>query len=552
MNQQSHGQHKAVHPHPGQATGQPDPGKPDAAKGPKPAENRLTAKKNETVLGPFTVRDLTVFASTLILFVASLIPMFASRYNLWNLGSLFFLGLGIILPLIVTALFVARRLTPESKVRIGSLSVDQFASVVASFALAFFFLAVAGAFVPSMLVALIGSLGLFAATVLGRFIPFLAGDFMDRAEVPAHVVARESAAPFRKPSTPKEPKPAKEPGSGTLAGWGKRLTAGAAGRAGAAGGASATGSAVQNGTSPTGASPTGTAHVSAPQTGAGLNGNRPHSGVSAGEAQHGAPQYGVTHEGDGVTHEGAARNTAQPASTQPASVQRGQAQQGSVQQGQAQGSVQQGQEQRASAQTAVATPATAGSEGSAGSAGSGNAAAAAVAAGAAGAAGSSSRTAASPPTQAADVVPPAAGQTHAAAVAPSASAPSSPEPSAAQATQAAAVPAARESATGAGSPASAPAETMLHPQVMSQEPIGATVDPSSRPEEHEDQPVHDAFWFAVAQPRTAVDERTGMPAFVIEPGGWVLALEDRGHEFLVQHTDGRVGLLRDLSNIERG
>ncbi|MCU1511313.1 MAG: hypothetical protein JWO34_1153, partial [Arthrobacter sp.] len=60
------------------------------------------------------------------------------------------------------------------------------------------------------------------------------------------------------------------------------------------------------------------------------------------------------------------------------------------------------------------------------------------------------------------------------------------------------------------------------------------------------------FWFAVAQPRTAVDEHTGAPAFVIEPGGWVLALEDRGGEFLVQHTDGRVGVLRDLSNIERG
>ena len=61
-----------------------------------------------------------------------------------------------------------------------------------------------------------------------------------------------------------------------------------------------------------------------------------------------------------------------------------------------------------------------------------------------------------------------------------------------------------------------------------------------------------AFWFAVAQPRTAVDEHTGAPVFTIEPGGWVLALEDRGHEFLVQHSDGRVGILRDLSHIERG
>ena len=92
----------------------------------------------------------------------------------------------------------------------------------------------------------------------------------------------------------------------------------------------------------------------------------------------------------------------------------------------------------------------------------------------------------------------------------------------------------------------------MNPQVRQQEPIGATVDPASRPEEHEAQPVHEAFWFAVAQPRTAMDEHSGAPAFVIEPGGWVLALEDRGHEFLVQHTDGRVGVLRDLSNIERG
>ena len=124
-----------------------------------------------------------------------------SAYNLWNLGSLFFLGLGIILPLIVAALFVARRLSPGTKIRIGSLSVDQFASVVASFAVAFFFLSVAGAFVPSMLLALVGALGLFAATVLARLIPFFAGDFLDRAEVPAHVVARELGRP--RPQAPR-------------------------------------------------------------------------------------------------------------------------------------------------------------------------------------------------------------------------------------------------------------------------------------------------------------------------------------------------------------
>ena len=94
--------------------------------------------------------------------------------------------------------------------------------------------------------------------------------------------------------------------------------------------------------------------------------------------------------------------------------------------------------------------------------------------------------------------------------------------------------------------------TVANPQVRSQEPIGATVDPASRREEARQEPAYEAFWFAVPQQRTAYDERTGAPAFGIEPGGWVLALEDRGHEFLVQHTDGRLGVLRDLSNIERG
>lgn len=407
------------------------------------ASGKTAGKKNQAVLGPFTIRDLTVFASTLILFVASLIPMFAVRYNLWNLGSLFFLGLGILLPVVVTALFVARRVSPGTKVRIGSLSVDQFASVVASFAVAFFFLAVAGAYVPSMLLALVGALGLLAATVLGRLIPFFAGDFLDRAEVPAHIVARESAVPVRKPRAPKEPKEAKDEnetapkaaGTSAVAGWAKRMTPG--GKSGAEGAS--------------GAATAGAAGVAA---------------------------------------------AAGPATSRPAPAQEAPA--------------------RASAPTPVV---------------------------------------ASPETQVAGIVPAAtapkpaaAEQTQAAVVTPGAAAPADGQPkdvrgaSAAEETRATEIPV----TSGQSAP------TTVNPQVRQQEPIGATVDPASRPEEHEVHVVHEAFWFAVAQPRTAVEEHSGVPAFVIEPGGWVLALEDRGHEFLVQHTDGRVGVLRDLSNIERG
>ena len=423
------------------------------------AGSKTAGKKNEAVLGPFTIRDLTVFGSTLILFVASLIPMFAVRYNLWNLGSLFFLGLGIILPVIVAALFVARRVSPGTKMRVGSLSVDQFASVVASFAVAFFFLSIAGAFVPSMLLALVGALGLLSATVLGRLIPFFAGDFLDRAEVPAHVVARESAVPVRKPRAPKAPKAAKDEnapkaaGTSAVAGWAKRMTPG---------GQSAAAEQAPRGYEAFGAG----------------------AGAAAGAAGAAAAS-------------GAAAGSAAPT---PAAA------------------------QQAPAQSAAPTPVVSSPE---------TQAAAVVPAASAPAAPSAAEQ-----TQAAAVVPPAATSAAGGQV-PDAQARAA---AAAEDTRAAEVPVA----------ASHSAPTTVNPQVRQQEPIGATVDPASRPEENDAQPVHEAFWFAVAQPRTAMDEHSGAAAFVIEPGGWVLALEDRGHEFLVQHTDGRVGVLRDLSNIERG
>lgn len=431
------------------------------------AGGRGPGVRNVAVLGPFTVRDLTVFGATLILFIASLIPMFAVRYNLWNLGSLFFLGLGIVLPLILAALFVARRLAPETKVRIGSLSVDQFGSVVASFAVAFFFLSVAGAFTPSLLVALIGALVLFAATVLASFIPFFAGDFLDRAEVPAHIAARESAVPVRAPKAAKAPKPAKPTEQGPTAAGQK-----AAGRI--FGGQKFGGQAAAQAPG-TGAPTAGTPTTTAPTTG----------GAAAGAGIAGA----------GIAQSAGAWPAANAASSAAASPETGPA------------AVVPSAEAHAAARPASAEPATPAAE----------------------------------ETQ-------LDGTPDTAAAAAGAGMDTGNRPTVADAATGA-VPASAASATPA---------TAVHPQVKpqgqvkSQEPIGATVDPSSRPEETEEQPVHEAFWFAVAQHRTAVDERTGAPLFGIEPGGWVLALEDRGDEFLVQHTDGRVGVLRDLSNIERG
>ena len=471
MNQQSFGQRTAPdagtgpggsgsaaggpgHPTPAgnAATGQ--------AAGPKAASGKIDPHAHQAVLGPFTVRDLAVFAGTLILFVASLLPLFGTRYNLWNLNNLFFLGLGIILPLIASALFAARRLAPATKIRVGSLSIDQFASVVASFAVAFFFLSIAGGYVTSLLVGLIGSLVLFAATVLGRFLPYLSGDFKDRPEAPAHVVAREAAVPTRR--APKAPKP--EPGPSQSKGGGIK-------GAGVFGGAGSGSSAVQPGSASPSPEPVRLAHAPAtaavPVAAAGTS--------NAGTA--GAAGAGAAAAVSG------AHGPAGSAPTAPAPETSEQAPE-----------VEAGPPTQAADVVRPAPDVEAG-----------------------------------PPTQAADVVRPApdveAGETRHGDI-PATNAP-----------QAAWEP---------------PAATAVHQQVRAEQPIGATVDPASRHDETDGQPVHEAFWFAVAQHRTAFDPRTGAPAFVIEPGGWVLALEDRGHEFLVQHTDGRLGVLRDLSNIERG
>ncbi|GAA3309534.1 hypothetical protein [Arthrobacter ramosus] len=365
---------------------------PEAAAGSgAPEPGSVTSSKYQAVLGPFTIRDLTVFGSTLLMFVGSLLPMFGGRYNLWNLDNLFFLALGIILPLVVAALFVARRLQPGNIVRIGSLSTDQFASVVASFALTLFFLSAAGAFTVFVLVGLIGAIGLLAATVLAPHLPLLRDDFKDRAEQPAHVVARESAIPTRKPAVPKPAKPMPAPASPAPV------------------------------------------EAAAP--------------APAGEAPEPAP--------------------------------------------------------------AVVAPAG---------------------------------PAAVVPAESAED-PAAGGVRDAHAHTPT---PEEPKhlPTATMATPIVGGP---DMVAGA---ATQHIGTVDQPRMY--EPIGATVDPATRKDESDHQSGYEAFWFAVAHPRVVVDEHTGMPAFTIEPGAWVLALEDRGEEFLVQDTDGKVGVLRDLSHIERG
>ena len=476
MNQLSPGPHDSHPTGPDTAAGKADDaGTTTAAKSASGAPT-----KYEAVAGPFTIRDLTVFGSVLLMFIASLLPMFGGRYNLWNLDNLFFLLLGIILPVVVVALFVARRLQPGTIVRVGSLSIDQFASVTAAFAVPLFFLTIADSFNGSVLLGLLGSLGLLAATVLAPHLPFLSADFKGRAETPAHIVARQAAIPTRKPAAPKPPKEPKapKPASGPST-PGFQATGYQAQGAGSAG-----------------------AHPYAPAAGASPYAPPATSGPVA-PAPTGGPA--VVHSADSTP-------LAEPQAAAPA----------------------------AAPSPAAAAPT----------------AAASAASGSPAQASPAEPSPAEPSPAEPDVVfgnpgepqsPTQAPTTTQHAQQPAAAQPAAQQPAAQQ-------PAAQQPAAQATANERGWAATMATPIVSADtrsvsDSIGATVDPSSR---SDDSPAYEAFWFAVAQPRTAYDERTGAPAFTIEPGGWVLALEDRGDEFLVQDTDGKVGVLRELSNIERG
>ena len=59
------------------------------------------------------------------------------------------------------------------------------------------------------------------------------------------------------------------------------------------------------------------------------------------------------------------------------------------------------------------------------------------------------------------------------------------------------------------------------------------------------------FWALAPETRPVHDAR-GDEIFTIGPDAWILVLEDRGGAFVVRHDDGRVGYLHDTDNMTRG
>ncbi|WP_341958117.1 hypothetical protein [Microbacterium sp. LWH13-1.2] len=162
------------------------------------------------ILG-FTLRELLIVGVWLVAFISSFFPH-AVDASIWGTGIQWILPIGV--PTVAVFLLILRRFSPDGIRRVGSLGIDQFASVAFSVAAVFWigalWSAVAfaiefGVFALSWsgIVQLVASLALVVLTVFAPLVPGLREDFHGRLVTLAH----RNANPVR----PVIPRPRPEP-----------------------------------------------------------------------------------------------------------------------------------------------------------------------------------------------------------------------------------------------------------------------------------------------------------------------------------------------------
>lgn len=148
------------------------------------------------ILG-FTLRELLIVGVWLVHFVLSFFPIVVNS-SLWSTGIEWVLPVGV--PTAAVFLLVLRRFSPDGIRRVGSLGIDQFASVAFSVAaivlVGRLWLAIAGAIGSgfwalnwSGIALVVTSLALVALTVFAPIIPGLKEDFQGRLVTLAHRAA---------------------------------------------------------------------------------------------------------------------------------------------------------------------------------------------------------------------------------------------------------------------------------------------------------------------------------------------------------------------------
>ncbi|WP_317451062.1 hypothetical protein [Microbacterium thalassium] len=166
-------------------------------------------------VGPFSIREVALAGVWLVAFVVSFFSVNVGRFeSVWTSSILWILAIGV--PTAAVFLIVLRRLSPQGIRRVGSLGIDQFASVAFSVAFVVWLqliwetveiAAETGAWARTWVIWVEGILMLAGVvlTVFAPLIPVLEEDFRGRPEVPAHRSARPIRSITARP--PRAPRP---------------------------------------------------------------------------------------------------------------------------------------------------------------------------------------------------------------------------------------------------------------------------------------------------------------------------------------------------------
>ncbi|MBO9625571.1 MAG: hypothetical protein J7484_04260 [Microbacterium sp.] len=166
------------------------------------------------ILG-FTLRELLIVGAWLLMFVVSFFPL-GWTSTIWSQGISWLLPVGV--PTVAVFLIVLRRFSPDGIRRVGSLGIDQFASVAAAVAAVWWaqqlwsYITVSlaaglDAVVWVPWVELVLSLALVVLTVFAPLVPGLKEDFHGRLVTLAH----RNANPVRPVIARPRPEPAAVP-----------------------------------------------------------------------------------------------------------------------------------------------------------------------------------------------------------------------------------------------------------------------------------------------------------------------------------------------------
>lgn len=162
-------------------------------------------------VGPFSIREVALAGVWLLAFIVSFFPIYGAigaGPAVWSNGIDWVLTIGA--PTVAVFLLVLRRLSPQGIRRVGSLGLDQFASVAFSVSSivwlgilwsSFVSLATSGVFFATWVVwvELLLMLGGVVLTVVAPVLPVLGEDFRYRPESVAHRNARRIRPVVRRP-----------------------------------------------------------------------------------------------------------------------------------------------------------------------------------------------------------------------------------------------------------------------------------------------------------------------------------------------------------------